>query len=72
MIDVRFTCQPGCTNCCNMEGFVYLSEDDLVEKLRMLMPASTVVAGMFVNSPLEGGQLTGLLSRRTQWWLTFS
>jgi glutamate--cysteine ligase len=47
----------------------YLSEDDLVEKLRMLMPASTVVAGMFVNSPLEGGQLTGLLSRRTQWWL---
>jgi Fe-S-cluster containining protein len=29
VIDVRFTCQPGCTNCCNMEGFVYLSEDDL-------------------------------------------
>ncbi|MGB6162517.1 MAG: glutamate-cysteine ligase family protein [Pseudonocardiaceae bacterium] len=47
----------------------YLSEDDLVEKLRMLVAASTVVAGMFVNSPFEGGQLTGLLSRRMHCWL---
>jgi glutamate--cysteine ligase len=47
----------------------YLSEDDLVEKLRMLMAASTVVASMFVNSPFEGGQPTGLLSRRMQCWL---
>jgi len=29
MVDVRFNCQPGCTNCCDMEGFVYLTEDDL-------------------------------------------
>ena len=26
---VRFTCQAGCINCCNMDGFVYLTEPDL-------------------------------------------
>jgi uncharacterized protein len=25
----RFRCQPGCTKCCDTEGFVYLSEEDL-------------------------------------------
>ena len=29
MEGLRFECQPGCINCCNMEGFVYLTEDDL-------------------------------------------
>jgi Fe-S-cluster containining protein len=29
MESVRFTCQRGCINCCNMEGFVYLTESDL-------------------------------------------
>jgi uncharacterized protein len=29
MDGVRFTCQRGCINCCNMEGYVYLTEDDL-------------------------------------------
>ena len=29
MEGVRFTCQPGCINCCNMQGFVYLTESDL-------------------------------------------
>ena len=29
MDGLRFTCQPGCTNCCDQSGFVYLSEDDL-------------------------------------------
>lgn len=29
MDSLRFTCQPGCTNCCDQEGFVYLSDDDL-------------------------------------------
>lgn len=28
---IRFTCQPGCTRCCDMEGFVYLTEADLVK-----------------------------------------
>jgi len=26
---LRFTCQPGCIKCCDQDGFVYLSEDDL-------------------------------------------
>lgn len=25
----RFACQPGCTDCCRVEGYVYLSADDL-------------------------------------------
>jgi Fe-S-cluster containining protein len=29
MNGIRFTCQRGCINCCNMEGYVYLTEDDL-------------------------------------------
>ena len=27
---LRFACQPGCTNCCDQRGFVYLTETDLV------------------------------------------
>jgi hypothetical protein len=30
MDSVRFQCQPGCTNCCDQNGFVYLTEEDLV------------------------------------------
>jgi uncharacterized protein len=26
---LRFACQPGCTNCCRVTGYVYLTEDDL-------------------------------------------
>ncbi|MFN0106002.1 MAG: YkgJ family cysteine cluster protein [Bryobacteraceae bacterium] len=26
---LRFACQPGCTRCCDKEGFVYLTEEDL-------------------------------------------
>lgn len=47
----------------------YGAEDDLRDKLRMQVAASPVVAGLFVNSPLEGGKPTGLLSRRAQCWL---
>ncbi len=25
----QFACQPGCTNCCQQRGFVYLTEDDV-------------------------------------------
>lgn len=27
---LRFECQRGCTQCCEQEGFVYLTEEDLV------------------------------------------
>ncbi|GAA0516935.1 glutamate-cysteine ligase family protein [Saccharopolyspora thermophila] len=47
----------------------YTSDSDLAEKVRMQVAASPVVAGMFVNSPLEGGAPAGVLSRRCQCWL---
>ena len=28
-LNLRFTCQRGCINCCDQQGFVYLTEDDL-------------------------------------------
>jgi Fe-S-cluster containining protein len=40
MDGVRFTCQRGCTNCCNMQGFVYLTEADLKRAAKFVgMPA---------------------------------
>jgi Fe-S-cluster containining protein len=27
---LRFECQPGCTACCRQQGFVYLTEEDLI------------------------------------------
>lgn len=26
---MRFACQPGCTKCCEQQGFVYLTEEDI-------------------------------------------
>lgn len=47
----------------------YLSEEDFTEKLRMQAAASSVVAAILVNSPMEGGRVSGLLSQRSQHWL---
>jgi glutamate--cysteine ligase len=46
----------------------YMSTADLLEKLRVLTVASPVAAALFVNSPLENGAATGVLSRRMQMW----
>ena len=38
---MRFECQPGCTACCRQQGFVYLSEEDLVRVAAFLgMPVA--------------------------------
>jgi Fe-S-cluster containining protein len=39
---LRFTCQRGCTNCCEVHGFVYLTEENLRGAARYLgmTPAS--------------------------------
>jgi Fe-S-cluster containining protein len=29
MDGLRFECVPGCTNCCRVQGWVYITEDDL-------------------------------------------
>jgi Fe-S-cluster containining protein len=36
MDGLRFTCQPGCTNCCDQSGFVYLNEIDLKRAARFV------------------------------------
>lgn len=46
----------------------YLSAADFAEKLRLLVRIAPVAAAMFVNSPLEDGQATCVLSRRMQLW----
>jgi uncharacterized protein len=33
---LRFECQPGCTECCRQQGFVYLTEADLVRAASFL------------------------------------
>jgi uncharacterized protein len=39
-LNLRFECQPGCTNCCNQSGYVYLTEDDLARAAKFVaMPA---------------------------------
>ncbi len=30
MEELRFACRPGCTDCCRREGYVYLSDSDLL------------------------------------------
>jgi Fe-S-cluster containining protein len=40
MTEFRFECQQGCIQCCNMEGYVYITEDDLARIAEYLkMPA---------------------------------
>src|SRR5579862_7834232 len=34
--ELRFTCQPGCTKCCEQQGFVYLSEADVLRLAEFL------------------------------------
>jgi Fe-S-cluster containining protein len=36
MDGVRFQCQPGCTKCCEVKGYVYLTEKDLKRAARHL------------------------------------
>ena len=36
MTALRFECQPACTRCCEQQGFVYLTEDDLTRIARFL------------------------------------
>jgi uncharacterized protein len=33
---LRFACQPGCTRCCDTQGFVYLTEEDLLRAASFL------------------------------------
>lgn len=36
MSEIRFTCQRGCINCCDQEGFVYLTEQDVTRAAKFV------------------------------------
>lgn len=36
MNDLRFRCQKGCVRCCEVSGFVYLSQEDLIKAAQFL------------------------------------
>ncbi|MFC0533158.1 glutamate-cysteine ligase family protein [Phytohabitans kaempferiae] len=46
----------------------YLSPEDFREKLALLVKVAPIAAALFVNSPIEEGRPTGVLSRRMQMW----
>ncbi len=44
---LRFTCQPGCTECCRREGFVYLTDGDLARAAGFLGMAAAAFEGQY-------------------------
>lgn len=48
---LRFQCIPGCTNCCRVKGFVYITEDDLLRAAQFLqMPSADFEAKYVVRT----------------------
>lgn len=48
MESVRFQCQPGCTLCCDVEGYVYLTEEDLRRAARHLKMSAAAFEERYV------------------------
>jgi glutamate--cysteine ligase len=48
----------------------YTSSEDMGRKMRTLVAIAPIATAIFANSPLEGGQLCGALSRRAQHYFT--
>lgn len=45
---LRFACQPGCTRCCEVQGFVYLTEADLLRAAGFLRISPAVFEQRYV------------------------
>jgi Fe-S-cluster containining protein len=45
---IRFECQSGCTKCCDQQGFVYLTEDDIVRLASFLNLTTTEFESRYV------------------------
>lgn len=45
---MRFTCQPGCTRCCDTQGFVYITENDLARLAKYLKLSATAFEKQYV------------------------
>jgi len=48
MRGLRFQCQPGCTNCCEQQGFVYLTETDVTRIAKYLGMTPADFEGRYV------------------------
>ena len=48
MRGLRFTCQPGCTKCCDQEGYVYLSEDDVRRAAKFVQMSTAVFEAKYI------------------------
>ncbi len=46
----------------------YTSEKDAVEKLRLAMGLTPILTALFANSPIDRGEISPYLSRRSQIW----
>ena len=45
---IRFTCQKGCTNCCDQTGFVYLSEEDVTRAAKFVGLSQSVFEAKYI------------------------
>jgi len=50
---LRFTCQRGCVNCCNQQGFVYLTEDDVRRAAKFVGLRKPVFEAKFIYRTLH-------------------
>jgi Fe-S-cluster containining protein len=48
MDGLRFTCQRGCINCCDQDGYVYLTEDDLKRAAKFMSMTSRAFEKKYV------------------------
>ena len=46
---IRFTCQPGCINCCNQKGYVYLTEADVTRAAAFLGLSSAAFEKKYID-----------------------
>jgi len=61
----RYMMQATCTVQANLD---YADEADMGRKLRMALGVSSIVTGIFANSPLKGGVASGYKSFRARIW----
>jgi Fe-S-cluster containining protein len=46
--EIRFTCQEGCANCCDQDGYVYLSEPDIKRAAKFVGLTAKVFEAKYV------------------------
>ncbi len=54
-----------CTNQVNID---YFSEEDMIEKLRLMLNLESIATAMFANSPFDQGKISKYKSLRSHFW----